>query len=118
MAESKKVQHRNGMDRGLSDAFGHELRQRVPRSDHARWGPPPDRADPVELILQQDAARIPDLVPLRHQRMLVSPFTFLRGAAIVMAHDLASRRPPGCGSTQVATLICRISGSTARLSAT
>jgi uncharacterized protein (DUF2252 family) len=95
------------MDRGRSDALGHDLRRQVPRSAHAQWVPPPDRPDPVELILTQDATRVPDLVPLRHRRMLVSPFTFLRGAAIVMAHDLAATPATGfavqaCGDAHLA----------------
>jgi uncharacterized protein (DUF2252 family) len=62
----------------------------VRRSDHATWAPPSDRPDPVEVLTQQETTRLPELVPIRHGRMLESPFTFFRGAAAVMAADLAS----------------------------
>lgn len=78
-----------------AEAGGRALRQRVPRSAHAAWSPPAGRPDPVSLIAAQDRDRLPDLVPLRHQRMLASPFAFLRGAAVVMADDLASTPATG-----------------------
>ena len=68
---------------------GKAVRASVPRSAHAAWEPAPDRRDPVELIEEQAASRVPELVPIRHGRMLVSPFTFFRGAAAHMAADLA-----------------------------
>src|SRR6201986_3195896 len=71
-------------------ARGLAARQEVPRSSHGRWKPAPDRPDPVTLLEQQAASRVPDLVPIRHGRMLVSPFTFYRGAALIMAADLAA----------------------------
>ena len=71
-------------------ARGKAARAEVPRSSHAGFEPAPGRADPVGLLEQQATTRLPDLVPIRYGRMLVSPFTFYRGAAIVMAHDLAS----------------------------
>ncbi|MGH3237778.1 MAG: DUF2252 domain-containing protein, partial [Streptosporangiaceae bacterium] len=58
-------------------------------SSHAGWSPAPDRPDPVGLLEEQDRTREPDLVPVRHGRMMVSPFTFYRGAAKIMAADLA-----------------------------
>jgi uncharacterized protein (DUF2252 family) len=64
------------------------LRSTVPLADHARWEPYPDR-DPVALLEEQAVTRIPSLVPLRHARMLISPFTYYRGAALPMAADLA-----------------------------
>ncbi len=70
-------------------ATGKELRKSVPRTSHADWSPAPDRPDPVALLSEQDAAREQDLVPIRHGRMRVSAFTFYRGAARVMAADLA-----------------------------
>ena len=57
--------------------------------------PAADRPDPVELLVAQDATREPDLVPVRHGRMMVSPFTFYRGAAKVMAADLAGTPTAG-----------------------
>jgi uncharacterized protein (DUF2252 family) len=70
-------------------AAGKAARERAPRSSHGDWGPAADRPDPVELLESQAASRVGQLVPLRYGRMLVSPFTFYRGAAAVMAADLA-----------------------------
>jgi uncharacterized protein (DUF2252 family) len=67
---------------------GKEARRRVPRSSHEGWTPADDRPDPVGLLEAQDATREPDLVPVRHGRMAVSPFTFYRGGAKIMAADL------------------------------
>jgi uncharacterized protein (DUF2252 family) len=69
-------------------ARGREARERTPPSSHSRWGPAVDRADPVALLAEQNLTREPDLVPVRHGRMMVSPFTFYRGAAKIMAADL------------------------------
>jgi uncharacterized protein (DUF2252 family) len=69
-------------------ARGEQARDRTPLSSHADWAPAADRPDPVGLLEEQDATREPDLVPVRHGRMLVSPFTFYRGAAKIMAADL------------------------------
>ena len=69
-------------------ARGRAARDQVPMSVHAGWAAAPDRPDPVALLEEQDATREPDLVPIRHGRMLVSPFTFYRGAAKIMAADL------------------------------
>jgi uncharacterized protein (DUF2252 family) len=70
-------------------ARGKAARAEVPRSRHATFEPPSTRADPVELLERQAKARVPELVPIRYGRMLVSPFTFYRGAAMIMASDLA-----------------------------
>jgi hypothetical protein len=69
-------------------ARGKDARARLPRSVHAGWVPAADRPSPVDLLAEQDADREPDLVPVRHGRMLVSPFTFYRGAARIMSADL------------------------------
>ncbi|HYJ50123.1 MAG TPA: DUF2252 family protein, partial [Microbacterium sp.] len=71
-------------------AFGRAARVRTPRSSHAEWSPAEDRADPVSLLEEQAASRVPALIPVRHGRMMVSPFTFYRGAALLMAADLAT----------------------------
>jgi len=70
-------------------ATGRDARAAAPRSSHADWEPAPDRPDPVQLLEQQARSRVPELVPIRHGRMLRSPFAFYRGAADVMAADLA-----------------------------
>lgn len=71
-------------------ARGRAARNEVPRRAHARWNRPPRRPDPVELLEEQGKSRVPELLPIRYGRMLVSPFTFYRGAAYIMASDLAS----------------------------
>jgi uncharacterized protein (DUF2252 family) len=76
-------------------ATGKEARSRVKRSRHREWRPPRDRQSPVDLLLEQDATRVSELVPIRHGRMLVSPFTFYRGSAALMAYDLASTPSSG-----------------------
>ena len=73
-----------------SKTKGKEARARVPRDSHSDYAPAPDRADPVSLLEEQAATRVPELVPIRYGRMLVSPFTFFRGAALIMASDLAT----------------------------
>src|SRR4051794_10220999 len=69
---------------------GKAARGSASRSSHAEWLPPPQRQNPVAVLAAQDATRIQRLVPLRYGRMLVSPFTFFRGAAAIMAADLAT----------------------------
>lgn len=76
---------------------GRALRKVVPRSAHAEWAPQSKRPDPVRLLEEQNATRLPWLVPVRHARMVVSPFTFYRGAARIMACDLATT--PNTGLT-------------------
>src|SRR3954447_10933646 len=70
-------------------AAGRRAREAVPRETHDGWKPGPDRRDPVELLEEQAATRVPELVPIRYGRMLTSPFAFYRGAALLMAADLA-----------------------------
>jgi uncharacterized protein (DUF2252 family) len=74
---------------------GKAMRATVPRRAHAAWEPSSRRADPVDLLRSQDATRVPELVPIRYGRMLASPFAFFRGAALIMAADLAVT--PSCG---------------------
>ncbi|MFD7687366.1 DUF2252 domain-containing protein [Streptomyces sp. NPDC059781] len=69
-------------------AYGKEARGRAPRSSHGRFEAAGDRPDPVDVIERQSATRLPELVPIRHGRMLESPFRFYRGAAAIMAADL------------------------------
>src|SRR5262249_15952100 len=70
-------------------ARGRAARADVPRSAHGDWEPASSRRDPVELLEEQAKTRLPELVPIRYGRMLVSPFTFFRGTAYIMAADLA-----------------------------
>jgi uncharacterized protein (DUF2252 family) len=86
-AQAPRVEHFTVAERL---ARGKAARAEVPRSSHAGWEPPPHRPDPVELLEEQGQTRVPELVPIRYGRMLVSPFTFYRGAAYLMASDLAS----------------------------
>ncbi len=74
---------------------GKSLRDKCPRTSHAEWKAPRGRPDPVELVLQSEKGRIPDLLPLRHGRMVRSAFTFYRGSALAMASDLASTPTTG-----------------------
>ncbi len=71
-------------------ARGRAARQEAPRSAHGRWEPAAGRPDPIALLEDQAASRVPRLVPIRYGRMLASPFTFYRGAALIMAADLAA----------------------------
>ncbi len=71
-------------------ARGKAARTEVPRASHAQWEPSSARPDPIGLLEQQAQTRVPELVPIRYGRMLVSPFTFYRGAALIMASDLAA----------------------------
>ena len=71
-------------------ARGRVARKEVPRPSHGRWEPAADRPDPIALLEDQAASRVPGLVPIRYGRMLASPFTFYRGAALIMAADLAA----------------------------
>src|SRR3954447_24332376 len=71
-------------------ARGKAARSEIPRSAHGAWEPASIRRDPVELLEEQARTRLPELVPVRYGRMLVSPFTFFRGAAYIMAADLAN----------------------------
>jgi uncharacterized protein (DUF2252 family) len=70
-------------------ARGQAARTQSPRRSHGRWEPAPDRPHPIALLEEQSQSRVTELVPIRYGRMLVSPFTFYRGAALIMAADLA-----------------------------
>ena len=74
---------------------GRAERELVPLEAHGEWAAPGERPDPVGILEQQNATRVPELVPIRHGRMIVSPFTFYRGGAAIMAWDLA--RTPTTG---------------------
>lgn len=76
-------------------AAGKAARRKTPRASHAAWEPQSDRPDPVNTLERQDETRVQDLVPIRHGRMLVSAFTFYRGAAAIMSADLAETPTSG-----------------------
>jgi uncharacterized protein (DUF2252 family) len=85
---------------------GRGLREKVPRKSHAPWTAPANRPDPIQLLIESDAGRIPRLLPIRYGRMQQSPFAFLRGAAAVMAFDLAQTprtglRVQACGDCHI-----------------
>src|SRR5271167_883900 len=91
---------------GESAERGRAARRTTPRSAHGDWAPAPDRPDPVAVLTAQAASRLQELVPIRYGRMLVSPFTFYRGAAAVMAADLAATPDSGiivqaCGDAHI-----------------
>src|SRR4051812_35887467 len=85
-ARGGAVEHLTAAERA---ARGKAARAEVPRSSHATWESPSVQRDPVAILEEQALTRVPELVPIRHGRMLVSPFTFYRGAAGIMAADLA-----------------------------
>ena len=88
-------------------AAGRAARVKSPRSSHASWAPSAARPDPVTMLEDEDASRVVELVPIRHARMATSPFAFFRGAAAIMAADLASTPHSGlyaqlCGDAHLA----------------
>src|SRR3954470_23445251 len=83
---ASKVKHRTPTERAEK---GKAARAKVPRRALGEWGPPPNRADAVDILEEQARTRVAELVPVRYGRMLVSPFTFYRGGAALMAADLA-----------------------------
>jgi uncharacterized protein (DUF2252 family) len=90
--DTKRYQLESGLDR-ITPAEraerGKEARAGVPRESHAVFDPPPGRPDPIGLLEEQAKTRVPDLVPIRWGRMMTSPFTYYRGAALPMASDLS-----------------------------
>ncbi|HEY2653586.1 MAG TPA: DUF2252 domain-containing protein [Solirubrobacteraceae bacterium] len=94
------------LESGESVERGRAARRDVPRSAHGDWVPASDRADPIDILQAQAATRVQALVPIRYGRMAVSPFTFYRGAAAVMAADLAATPDSGivvqaCGDAHI-----------------
>ncbi|MGR8941069.1 MAG: DUF2252 domain-containing protein [Gammaproteobacteria bacterium] len=86
IAEPLTVDRRSRADRKDE---GKAMRLAVPLASHAEWQAPPDRRDPIELLIESSVGRVPELLPIRYGRMMQSPFTFYRGAAVIMAADLA-----------------------------
>jgi len=76
-------------------AAGKALRERTPRKSQAEWTPPKDRPDPIDLLIENSQGRVENLIPIRYGRMAANPFAFFRGAAAIMASDLASTPSTG-----------------------
>jgi uncharacterized protein (DUF2252 family) len=98
--KSKKHKHARGvleLPKATKErlAEGRAERESVPLEAHQEWAPSADRPDPVGILEAQDATRVPELVPIRHGRMIVSPFTFYRGSAAIMACDLSNTPTTG-----------------------
>jgi uncharacterized protein (DUF2252 family) len=104
MTMPKVVEHPTPEERA---ARGREARNRVPRASHSDWEPAADRRSPVAVLQEQSRSRVAELIPIRHARMTASPFAFYRGAAAVMAADLAGTPDSGlrvqcCGDAHLA----------------
>jgi len=90
LADNPQPQALPHLSESESKAKGKEARAKVARDSHGDFAPAPGRPDPVSLLEEQATTRVPELVPIRYGRMLVSPFTFFRGAALIMASDLSA----------------------------
>ena len=93
IAEPITVDRRSRTDRKDE---GKAIRLAVPLANHAEWRAPANRRDPVDLLVESGVGRVPELLPIRYGRMMQSPFAFYRGAAAIMAADLAAL--PSTGS--------------------
>ena len=87
-------------------AKGKALRDVATRQAQKEWKPPANRPDPVDLLIENSKGRVEELLPIRYGRMMVSPFAFYRGAAAIMAHDLA--HTPATGFTVLADGDCHL----------
>src|SRR6478735_6581763 len=114
MAETK-VKHPSVEER---KSKGKKYREKAPVSGHTGWKPASDRPDPVALLEEQNLTREQDLVPVRHGRMLASPFTFYRGAAKIMSTDLKDTPRAACASSSAGTPICPTSACSPHRSGT
>lgn len=105
LEEELKPKERVTREESLS--YGKALRKQVPRSSHAVWKVGEDRQRAMDLLRRQEGDRVQDLLPIRHQRMAESPFSFYRGAAVIMADDLSHTpttniRVQACGDAHLA----------------
>jgi Uncharacterized protein conserved in bacteria (DUF2252) len=97
------------MSRAEAAEYGRSLRSKAQRASHAAWKAPSDRLDPVDILIETSKGREAQLVPIRYGRMLQSPFAFYRGAAAIMAADLAktpSTGALGMGCKTVSSQLC------------
>ena len=92
---SDNAQPTGNLTRKERKKTGKALRKQVPRNIHGDWAPAVDRQNPLDLLQAQDKRRLAHLLPIKYGRMLVSPFTFYRGSAAVMAADLATTPATG-----------------------
>lgn len=83
------------LSRAEAFEYGKSLRDKTPRTSHAEWRPSSSRPDPVQILIDSSEGREAHLIPIRYGRMLKSPFAFYRGAAGIMAADLANTRSTG-----------------------
>lgn len=83
------------MNREERYLLGKQIRTKVSRKSHGEWKPPSNRPDPIRLLVESSKGRLPELIPIRYGRMMQTPFTFYRGAAAIMAADLASTPTSG-----------------------
>ena len=107
MSRRTETQSAAGLSKSERRKQGKALRDKCPRTSQAEWKPRSKSQDIVKLLEESDADRIPGLIPVKYQRMSVSPFTFYRGAAIIQARDLANARVSGitvqaCGDCHLA----------------
>jgi uncharacterized protein (DUF2252 family) len=94
------------LEHGENPERGRAARSSTPRSSHAEWAPAADREDPVAILRRQAESRVQELLPIRYGRMAISPFSFYRGGAAVMAADLAATPDAGltvqlCGDAHI-----------------
>ncbi len=87
-------------------AKGKALREKASRKAQAEWQAPANRRDPIDLLIENSKGRVEELIPIRYGRMMVSPFTFYRGAAAIMAYDLS--HTPSTGLTLIADGDCHL----------
>lgn len=107
MVSSVLLPSGHGTEQDEQVRLGLDARDRASRGSHGQWSIPADRPDPISLLEEQAQSRVPDLVPIRYGRMLVSPFSFFRGAAIIMTADLSPTPVSGfdvqlCGDAHAA----------------
>lgn len=103
---SSEVKGSGKIDRGQSLEQGKQLRKTVKRRQLGEWEVKKNREESIRLIFEQEKSRIPDLIPVRHERMSASPFAFYRAAAVIMADDLSGTPKTGirvqtCGDAHI-----------------
>jgi uncharacterized protein (DUF2252 family) len=107
-SQNRKLSQHPALPRSGDERYaaGKALRDKVPREQHGEWSPPHNRPNPVDMVIESSKGRVPELIPIRYGRMMVTPFTFYRGTANIMAADLASMPKTGiraqiCGDSHL-----------------